>query len=128
MIRKEKLFGKEGYLYLGPQKKGFFVNRVTGKMPNGAGYDKINISEVYESKGRINIAMKKMIPVEKSSGKVYASTSIKTDFISELTQALTMLATEISGIPAQVPTERDVERSRDEVQDFLDSHGGKMIV
>ena len=125
MITKTKLGQQEGYLC---QKdgKGFFISHSKGQMKNGARFDKISVSAVYDQSGQVRFARKKLGSQDVNKGNTYAVAAIDTSFISELIQALTMLAMDLgAGQQYATPETVDEPKEKNEVQEWLDDHGGK---
>ena len=126
MIKKDKIGGIEGYLCHG-EKKGFFIARSKGAMPNGARYDKVTITGTYNQAGNVLLVTKKLSARDKTKNKTIATASINTEMLPELIQALTMLAMDLgSGKKIDVEwQDRQTEpeqKEKDEVQEWLESH------
>ena len=126
MIKKDKIAGIEGYLCQG-EKRGFFIARSKGQMPNGARYDKITITGTYNQAGVVMLSTKKFSARDASKGKAIATASINTDMLPELIQALTMLAMDLGSgkkidVEWQDRQEKPEQKDKDEVQEWLDTH------
>ena len=132
MIKKTKLGNVDGYLYE-TSGKGFFIARTKGAMPNGTRWDKVTITGTYDQSGVTKMATKKLAGNDVHRGRTIATATVNTKDLPQLIQALTMLAMELGSGAVPRPPASDVpttpeQRAKDEVDDFLQEHGGKVFV
>lgn len=125
-IKKDKIAGIEGYLCQG-EKRGFFIARSKGQMPNGARYDKITITGTFNQAGVVMLSTKKLSARDASKNKAIATASINTEMLPELIQALTLLAMDLgSGKKVDVEwQDRQAEpeqKEKSEVDEWLETH------
>lgn len=115
MIQKAEVYGKQGWLFIGPDKKGVFVTHVEGTSQYGA-YDKVNITEAYMgSDGKPRLQSRRISDDDIFNKKTIATGFFNTIYLDKVIDILQRMNEEMGSVSSDDPNKvRDLKKQAEE--------------